>query len=353
MMTVSLKSVALMGALALAGFSLVPSRGTTSAASVAPNPSAYQRWRLPSAPPAPRDNIPNADRVALGKMLFFDPRLSGTRSMACASCHNPMLGWSDGLGTARGQFGQTLPRSSPSIVNAAYNALLMWDGRKNTLEEQALAPLDSAVEMNADLEQVLRWFKRSPDYQQAFARAYPNEPIGRDTLGKAIASFERTVVSRNSPFDRWLAGEPGALTPQQLRGFALFMDRGRANCVACHAAPNFTDGGFHNVGLASGAHREADAGRYRIKPIAAMRGAFKTPALRDVEYTAPYFHDGSAATLQAVIEHYNAGGRSRANLAPEIKPLGLTRVEQADLVAFLLALSSPPRPFHLPQLPRE
>jgi cytochrome c peroxidase len=315
------------------------------------NPADFKMWQLPAEPPAPADNQPTSARVALGKMLFFDPRVAHDGNMSCASCHNPMFGWSDGLPTGRGFQGQKLGRASPSIVNAAYNTIQMWDGRKKNLEDQAMGPLEAAPEMNTDLEHFFSWMNSNASYKAAFAAAYPGEAIGPETFRKAIASFERTVTSRTSPFDRWVAGDTKAMTRQQLRGMVVFMDKDKGNCIACHTAPNFTDNGFHNLGLASFGAAKPDLGRYTEKAVAINKGAFKTPSLRDVERTAPYFHDGSAATLMDVVAHYVKGGEVKTNLSPNIKPLALTSSEKEDLVAFLKALSSPPTHVELPSLP--
>lgn len=330
---------------------------STYAASTEPagqtRPRDYQQWKLPAQPAAPADNQPSAARVELGKMLFFDPRLSRNGNTSCASCHNPGLGWSDGLATARGFDGKLLERASPSIVNSGFNSIHMWDGRKKTLEDQATGPMEAAPEMNTDFEKFFAWISRNKGYQEAFARAYPGQPIGPETLKRAIAAFERTIVSRTSPFDRWVAGDRKAMTAQQVRGMVLFNDREKTNCVACHAAPNFTDNGFHNLGLASFGADGADQGRYAQKKVALMKGAFKTPSLRDVERTAPYFHDGSAATLMDVVEHYAQGGVSRGNLSPNIKPLALNTADKEALVAFMRALSSPQAPVSYPHLPQD
>lgn len=329
-----------------------PSGDRDTASGASPNPADFQQWRRPPAPDSPPGNRPNANRIALGKMLFFDPRLSRDNTMSCATCHNPMFGWADGLGKARGFRGQPLERAAPSIVNAAYNKLQMWDGRKQDLEDQALGPMEATTEMNTDFEHFFAWVGTNDAYQAAFAAAYPGEPVGPGTLRKAIASFERTVISRDSPFDRWVAGDRQAMTPRQLQGLAVFIAPNKGNCAVCHAAPNFTDNGFHNIGLPSFGASNPDLGRYRERPVALMRGAFKTPSLRDIERTAPYFHDGSAPALMDVVEHYAKGGDVKTNLSPNLKPLSLSQREKEDLVAFLRALSSPESPVVLPVLPK-
>lgn len=313
-------------------------------------PRNFSQWKLPKAP-TPANNQTTKERVELGKMLFFDPRLSRDGNMSCATCHNPSLGWSDGLATGRGFQSQVLGRASPSIVNTAYNTIHMWDGRKKTLEDQAIGPMEAAVEMNTDLEKFFKWVNANDGYKTAFAKAYPNEPIGPDTLKRAIAAFERTVISNTSPFDRWVGGDKKAMNSQQLRGLALFIDEKKTNCIACHSAPNFTDNGFHNLGLSSHAKEKPDLGRFEQRAVPMMKGAFKTPSLRDVAYTAPYFHDGSAKTLLDVIEHYATGGVVRDNISPNMKPLQLSKSEKEDLVAFMRALSAPAKPFAVPVLP--
>jgi cytochrome c peroxidase len=310
-----------------------------------------KKWLLPKTPPVPADNAITPARVELGKTLFFDPRLSSDGNMSCASCHNPVFGWSDGLPTAKGNKSKILGRATPTVVNSAYTTLQMWDGRKASLEDQAMGPLESPDEMAADFNTLFKWLNDDATYKAMFAKAYPGEAIDRKTASKAIASFERTVVSNNSPFDRWLKGDKHAMTKQQVIGFRLFTDPGKGNCMACHQAPNFTDGGFHNLGVASYQDGKGDAGRFAIKPVASMKGAFKTPTLRDVALTAPYFHDGSAKTLEDVVEHYNKGGVSKVDLSPMMKPLNLTREEVQAIAAFMRALTSPHNPVALPELP--
>ena len=312
---------------------------------------SLQEWLLPTKVPFPAGNEPTSARVDLGHKLFFDPRLSGDKNMSCASCHNPSLGWSDGLPTAKGVKSMTLGRASPTVINTAYNTIQMWDGRKKDLEDQATGPLEATVEMNADMKLVISWLNDNEGYKALFGKAYPGEPITSATLAKAIASYERTVISNNSPFDRWVKGEKNAMTAQQINGFKIFV--GKADCALCHSAPNFTDNAFHNLGLASHASAKPDLGRYDIKPSNATRGAFKTPTLRDIERTAPYFHDGSAKTLLDVVEHYDRGGDVATDRSKFVKPLKLSKQEKLDLVAFMKALTSPMMAVTLPDLPLE
>lgn len=312
--------------------------------------ASLKEWLLPDAVPFPAGNEPNADRVALGKMLYFDPRLSGDGNLSCGICHNPSLGWSDGQATAKGVKSMVLGRASPTIINTAFNTIQMWDGRKKSLEDQAMGPMEATVEMNMNIKRLFEWLNGNAEYKVLFARAYPGEDISATTLSKAMASFERTAISNNSPFDHWVKGDAKAMTPQQVDGFKLFT--GKAHCSECHSAPNFTDNGFHNVGLPSYGALEPDMGRYAQKPVKSMRGAFKTPTLRDINTNAPYFHDGASHTLAEVVEHYNKGGVIKTDLSPSIKELGLTQAEKDSLVSFLHALTSPFQAVSLPDLPK-
>ena len=312
--------------------------------------SSLQTWLLPDRAPAPAGNQLNKARIELGKALFFDPRLSGDGNMSCATCHNPMLGWSDALPTARGTKSMVLGRASPTIINTGFNDIQMWDGRKSTLEDQAMGPMEASVEMNMDTDKLFKWINTNKGYKKLFKKAYPDsKEINADTLSKAMASYERTVVSNNSPFDRWVKGDAKAMTKQQVNGFKLF--NGKGKCEVCHSAPNFTENGFHNIGLASWGNKEPDMGRYAQKPIGLMKGAFKTPTLRNITQTAPYFHDGSATNLMDVIDHYSKGGAVKTNLSPNMTQLDLTKQEKKDLVAFMQALTSPMPVVSLPELP--
>lgn len=315
--------------------------------------NSLQEWLLPDTPPYPKNNKPTKDRVELGKILFFDPRIGGDGNMSCATCHNPMLGWSDALPTAKGFKSQTLARATPVITNTGYNSIQMWDGRKKTLEDQAIGPMEASVEMQTNFSALLDLIKNTKGYQTAFEKAYPGEGVNKSTLAKAIASYERTIISNNSPFDQWVKGDKNALNAQQVNGFKLFINPEKGNCAVCHSAPNFTDNGFHNVGLKSWGDENPDMGRYAERPLGLMKGAFKTPTLRDISLSAPYFHDGSSTTLSEVVDHYNKGGIVKTNLSPNMKSLTLSKQEQADIVAFLRSLTSKPKPVSLPTLPLE
>ena len=311
--------------------------------------SDLSKWLLPETAPYPKGNKPNEERIELGKKLFFDPRLSGDGNMSCATCHNPSLGWSDAQMTAKGVKSKVLGRASPTVINTAYNSIQMWDGRKKSLEDQAMGPMEATVEMNMDTKKLFKWLNANKEYTRLFSKAYPGEKIAAATVSKAIATFERTVISNNSNFDRWVKGDQSAMTSQQIRGFKLFT--GKAKCAACHSEPNFTDNGFHNIGLASWGKKNPDMGRYSQRPLKLMKGAFKTPTLREISRTAPYFHDGSAKTLKEVVQHYSKGGVIKTNLSPNMKKLDLSNDEVDAIVAFMGALSSPYHPISLPELP--
>lgn len=296
-------------------------------------------WILPKSPESPADNPATLAKIKLGQKLFFDRRLSAQQTMACASCHKPEYGWSDGRAKASGFGGKLLPRATPTIINAGYNPVQNWDGRIETLEQQALEPILDPDEMHMSIPALLARIENIKEYRVHFQHAFPATGISAAAVAKAIASFERTIISRNSPFDRWIAGDSNALTAEQIAGFAVFMDPEKADCMACHSPPNFTDSSFHNIGLASYLQPNPDLGRFKKLPLQAMKGAFKTPTLRNVSQTAPYFHDGSAQSLRDVIDHYVRGGISNPHITPEMKPLNLTPDEINALESFLLSLT--------------
>ena len=289
--------------------------------------------------PQPEDNPITRKKVELGAMLFFDPRLSGSNMMSCATCHHPKMGYSDGVPLFIGDHGNIGSRATPTAQNLAWNSVFFWDGRASSLEEQAVMPITAAEEMGQgmgggvgnDLIDELFQAGYYPYFKEAFGKG---AVMTMDNIGKAIATYERILVSVNSPFDRYMTGDKTALNSSQLRGKQVFETKGQ--CTTCHFGLNFTDDGFHNIGIDT-----TDVGRYKLVPIPRMKYAFKTPGLRDVAFRAPFFHDGSAATLEDVVELYDQGGieymRDMPNIA--IEPLGLTDLEKKDLVAFLEALS--------------
>jgi cytochrome c peroxidase len=303
-------------------------------------------FRLPAEVPSPAGNEATPDRIQLGKMLFFDSRLSGSNLISCATCHNPDHDWSDGLRTAVGEDEQVLVRATPSIINSGFNQFFMWDGSFRVLEDQVWRPMLGTTEMHGSQEQILSTLRAIPGYILAFDKAYPGEGISRETVAKAIATFERTLISRDSPFDRWIDGDETSLSVSAKDGFAIFT--GKGHCAACHQNGNFTDQGFHNIGLKG----NTDPGRFAIVPILILRGSFKTPSLRDVYLTPPYMHDGSYFTLEEVVDHYDRGGDDTTNLDPNIKPLRLTKKEKKDLVEFLKSLTGRQQAIVAPVLPQ-
>jgi cytochrome c peroxidase len=303
-------------------------------------------YRRPATIPFPKDNPYSVEKVSLGKKLFFDTRLSAANILSCGSCHSPAYGWGDGQPTGVGHGMKKLGRRSPTIVNAAFGQIFMWDGRAGSLEEQALGPIRADVEMNLPVDQLIEKLKGIDGYRPLFQAVFPAQGIAPETIAKAIATYERTVVSNRAPFDAWIEGDETAISQDAVRGFVLFNTKAR--CVDCHSGWNFTDDSFHDIGLAS-----TDIGRAKIVPgIEKMKFAFKTPGLREISLRGPYMHDGSVPTLQAVMDHYNRGGIDRPSRSEQIKPLGLSKQESADLVAFMKTLNSDLAPTSAPLLPR-
>jgi len=324
---------------------------TKAAPKATPNDPALAalqaKYHRPDKVKYPADNAYSPAREELGRVLFFDPRLSGSNWISCASCHNPAFHWGDGLPTAIGHGMKVLGRRTPTVLNLAWAEAMFWDGRAESLEEQATGPIEAPGEMNLPLAELEAKLKTISGYKPLFEKAYPGEPISRKTVAKAIATFERTVVSGEAPFDQWVKGDDKAISESAARGFALF--NGKANCTACHSSWRFSDDSFHDTGIAG-----TDRGRGAVLPdIEVSQFAFKTPTLRNVDRRAPYMHDGSVATLRDVIDLYDRGGDvKRPSLSREIKPLKLTAGEKDDLLAFLQSLTSADRPITVPSLPR-
>jgi cytochrome c peroxidase len=284
----------------------------------------------------PKDNPYSPEKVELGRLLYFDPRLSFDNSVSCASCHSPAHAFGDGAAVSTGIKGQKGGRSAPTVINRAFSLAQFWDGRAATLEEQAKGPMANPIEMGHTHEGVVTRLKAVPGYGVLFAKVFGTENFTIDHVAKAIAAFERTVLSGNAPYDRYRAGDKKAMTPAQVRGMSVFFDK--AKCDSCHEGANFTLNAFANIGI--GADKpDPDVGRYAVTKNDADWGVFKTPTLREVEHTAPYMHDGSVRTLEDVVEYYDKGGTPNRNLDPKIKRLHLSPQEKSDLVAFLKALS--------------
>jgi cytochrome c peroxidase len=304
------------------------------------------QYRRPSSIPFPKDNPYSPQKMSLGKKLYFDTRLSVTSAQSCASCHSPGYGWGDGLAVGVGHGMAKLGRHSPTVVNAAWGAIFMWDGRLANLEEQALGPIQSPGEMNMPIEQLMARLASIAEYKPLFAEAFPDQGMTAGTLAQAIATYERTIVSERAPFDFWIEGNEQAISEDAKRGFAIF--NGKAQCASCHEGWNFTNDGFQDIGLPS-----QDVGRGQFMPaVLKMQYAFKTPGLREITRRSPFMHDGSIATLEQVVEHYDQGGVDRPSRSDLMKPLGLTSKEKSDLVAFLKTLTSSLDPTTVPVLPR-
>jgi cytochrome c peroxidase len=315
-------------------------------AQAAPVP-LQQKYRRPASVPFPSDNPYSEAKAALGRTLFFDPRLSGPGTKACASCHNPGFAWKDGLPRGVGQDARALARATPTILDLAWGDLMMWDGRMDGLEEQSTGPITSDAEMSLPMPQLVGRLSALPGYRRMFAAAYGDDAVDPARIARAIATFERTVVSGKAPFDRWVEGEEAAISEPAKRGFALF--NGKANCASCHSGWRFTDDGFHDIGLPS-----EDPGRgAQVPEEPSLMHAFKTPTLRNIDQRAPYMHDGSVASLPAVVRHYDNGFVRRASLSAEMRPLRLDDAEIADLVAFLHTLTSKDDPVAVPVLPAQ
>jgi cytochrome c peroxidase len=326
--------------------SLAGLMAAAAAPAAAQEPGEAQRaaYRRPDTIPFPKDNPYTSEKAALGKMLFFDTRLSRDRNLSCASCHNPSFGWEVPFAKAIGAGGKPLRRHAPTAINLAWSKNLFWDGRAPTLEAQARGPIEAAVEMDLPLATAVTRLKEVEGYRSAFARAFGSAGLTEDTILKAIATYERTLVSADTPFDRWVRGDVEAVNDSVKRGFALF--NGKAGCAACHSGWNFSDDKFHDIGLPT-----PDVGRMGISKAAADQHAFKTPGLREIAARAPYMHHGEVATLAAVVVHYISGGVARPSRSPLIQPRALNAQDIQDLVAFMQSLSSPQSALVMPNLP--
>lgn len=281
------------------------------------------------------DDEPHSEaEIQLGKTLFYDTRLSSNQLQSCATCHNPDLGFGDGVATSLGTMGKQVDRNAQPLYNLAWNVTFFWDGRASSLEEQAIGPIEAPGEMNLPLDEAVNRLSAVKYYRDAFAQIYGSDDITPELIGRAIAAYERTLNSIDSPFDRYIAGDKNAMSPAAIRGLALF--EGKGNCTDCHDGPNFTDNSFHNIGV-----NTKDLGRGAVIQDPTLNKAFKTPGLRNVTLTAPYMHNGSEATLMDVIEFYNRGGDIKEGISNLIVPLNLTEQEKADLLAFLGALTDP------------
>jgi cytochrome c peroxidase len=299
----------------------------------------------PAAPPVPlgllpvqwpKDNPYSPAKAELGKLLYFDTRLSKDNTVSCATCHSPKFAYTDGLPVSAGIKGQKGGRSAPTVINRAYSLAQFWDGRAATLEEQAKGPIQNPIEMGESHESVIAKLRGIAGYRKLFKDVFGTEDFTIDHVAMAIATFERTVLSGNSPYDRYQAGNKTAMTPSQIRGLNVFLNK--AKCDQCHEGINFTSNAYHNLGVGMD-KPSPDEGRFGVTKNAADWGAFKTPTLRDIARTAPYMHDGSLKTLEEVVDFYDKGGTPNHNLDEKIKPLKLSDQDKKDLVAFMHALN--------------
>jgi cytochrome c peroxidase len=284
----------------------------------------------------PKENPYSVEKAELGRLLYFDKRLSADNTVACASCHAPEKGFTDQLPVSLGIRGQKGGMSAPTVINRGYGMLQFWDGRANSLEAQAVGPIANPIEMGHTHEGVVRDLQKIAGYREHFKKAFGTDEINIDRVAKAIATFERTVVSGNSPYDKYRAGNKKALSASQIRGLDVYFNK--AKCDACHEGPNFTANSFHNLGVGS-QKATPDVGRFAVTKDPADWGAFKTPTLREIANTAPYMHDGSLATLEEVVDYYDKGGVKNKNLDERLKPLNLTAQDKKDLVEFMKSLS--------------
>lgn len=289
--------------------------------------------------PVPSDNPSSAPTAALGERLFFETGLSSDGAVSCGTCHRPERYFADGATVSKGVLGKTGDRNAPSILNAAYASHLLWDGRSLSLEDQVRYPVTHPREMDSSQKRVIAFLSADPAYVSMFNRAFGDEAVTWERVARAIASFERTLLTGNAPFDRYVAGRGNAIPKSARRGFELF--RGKAGCINCHhysrERPLFSDFEFHNTGVGWAA--SADLGRYEISKARADKGAFRTPSLRNVAKTAPYMHDGRMHSLREVIDYYSQGPAQNPFLDRQLHALNLAEAEKADLIAFLESLT--------------
>jgi cytochrome c peroxidase len=296
--------------------------------------------------PVPADNPLTEESIALGRRLYYDPQLSLDSTISCASCHGPQTGFSDARSVSIGVGGKTGTRHSPTVINSAYSGLQFWDGRAASLEEQAVGPMANPVEMAHSLDGVVKRVQADATYREPFKKAWGTDQITIDMVAKSIASFERTVIAGDSPFDRFYYGrDKNALSPAAQRGLKIFTDPKKANCQVCHTIGQtyalFTDNKFHNLGVGADLNGKlTDVGRYAVTKNDADMGAFKTPSLRNLAHREPYMHDGTFPNLKESLNHYIGGGNMNDHLDKEMHALDfLTFDERDDLLAFLDSLN--------------
>lgn len=291
---------------------------------------------LPFLPPIPADNSLTTEKVELGNMLFFEPRISSSGVISCATCHNPALGWADRIPRAVGHDGQVGERNTPTVLNSGFLGSQFWDGREPDLEGQALGPIEAPVEMAMDLEMALERLVGFELYQEKFSAAYPDqeEPITDDNLAYALAAFQRTLNTPNSPFDRYLHGDLNAISEQAKKGMVAFVDNG---CIACHRGPALTDSQFHAIQVPG----STDLGRYVVTEEESDKYRFRTPTLRNVAVTYPYMNNGATETLEEAV----------AIMGEEMLGREFDNDTIDDITAFLHTLTGEMPAFEVPALP--
>ncbi len=299
------------------------------------DPKAYAPIASYEAMVVPADNPITVEKATLGWQLFFDPRLSGDGKLSCYSCHLNEKGLTDGVALGKGAFDKPLTRSAPTLWNIGYHAEWYWDGRAKTLEGQALAAWKGVNMGAAKPEEICAKLEAIPGYKAQFAKVFGG-PATPEAVAKALATYMRTIISRDTDYDRWKKGDEKAASDAAKRGHAVFL---KAKCDGCHSGVLFTDQQYHNVGIGMDA-KEPDPGRFKVSNVDKDRGAFKTPTLRDVARSAPYFHDGSVATLEEAVKFMVGGGRENPWLdKANLQKAELGAEEVADLVEFLKSLT--------------
>ncbi len=296
--------------------------------------------------PVPADNPLTEETIALGRRLYYDPQLSVDSTVSCASCHAPEFAFSDNRSFSLGVSGKLGTRKAPTVINSAYSPLQFWDGRAPSLEEQAKGPMANPVEMAHSLDGVVQRVQADSKYPQLFKNAWGTDQITIDLVVKSIASFERTIIAGDSPFDRFYYGHDSrALTPAAQRGLKIFVTKHKGNCEVCHSIGKdyalFTDGKFHNLGIGADTRGNlSDLGRYNTTKVETDKGCFKTPSLRNLANRGPYMHDGTFRTVKDAFAHYIGGGNWNPYLDKEIHSLDtLTFDERDDLLEFLDSLN--------------
>ena len=284
----------------------------------------------------PKENPYTAEKAELGKLLYYDKRLSADGTVSCATCHSPKFAYTDGKAVSDGIKGQRGGRSAPTVINRAYSLAQFWDGRAKSLEEQSIGPMANPIEMGNTHESVVKTLKGVEGYRKLFAKVFGTENFDINHVAMAIATFERTVLSGNSPYDRYKAGDKKQLSASAVRGMDVYLNK--AKCDQCHEGINFTTNAYHNLGVGTD-KPTPDEGRFAVTKNAADWGAFKTPTLRDIARTAPYMHDGSLKTLEEVVDFYDKGGLPNKNLDERMKKLNLTAQDKKDLVEFMKSLN--------------